>query len=348
MKVRDIKVFPALITYALQNIPERFDSSTGVRIKYDGQQGYRYHPTRSWGMWRVGEKILEVGVQHRGAPDFCGGLVMNSARVNVWSRNSRWDPNIGMSGYLYCSEPTNNKPRYWGMLDDAGLVDLKEVYPDVDWKEADLTGLGFLILAQHMVSVCYESGARGVIATDRVDGETETLITTMGARQYQPLPLFSMGVMCPWSLPDAVMKNDPEQGKNVQIWENHLRQMKDGRIPLILKDGEWEQSIGFEITSTPEFLNKNSGSQVVMYTAVADRWQRFFHEEYIECQHCSVSYGSDAYYDEHEGRYYCDECGNYSDFDDSVSKITITEGLLPPIGNEHFLRAAPAYYWRNG
>jgi hypothetical protein len=194
------------------------------------------------------------------------------------------------------------------------VPDLATMYPKIDWEELgdrELVKLGHRIIAQSIVGLNYDHMRRGLQGTDRCGSRTALQFEALALDYYAIAPLY---------LDEIPLTQD-----------DHDKWMTWGRTCY------YTEKTGYDLYNSAAYYNPNSGATVQLCNAI-------LRSTIEDPDYCDME--EEGYYDEN------DEWVEFREIPVSTheyNRVDVNFGeMFDYLSNWHYLRLAPAYYWRNG
>jgi hypothetical protein len=261
-----------------------------------------------------GLHTAEFMVVTEAMPDFCGGLLIYSPRVEVHTKGA-WGEKFACPGN-YSEEKTEFSVNWPDFDRETMAIDLAAFTGQTEWDEMSVREYGEKCIAAKIAGVMYAQGKRGFVASDSTSGRLTRMCETMvGLESFITTNAYDTEV--------GFIKNE------------------DGRIKPQRRIHNCVE-VSMDVDFGEEWYNSNSGSNVHWVTGnmhllpVAG-------ETVVTCCSCGSEYDiSDSLYHSE-----CPECGY--DENQTIVPVEVDYGdFMDVISSQEYRQRAKRFYWRNG
>ena len=272
--------------------------------------------TRHWAMvwWKDSQDkyvTAEFCVITESMPDFCGGMIVYSPRIDIYVQNE-W-------GNSFCSmgaqaDESVEIPTGWRSFKEEYAIDLVALTGQEEWTHNQVRAYGMECIAAKVAGEMHSQGKRGFMAADRCHGTMTELAETMrDMGEFVTIPAYNFQVT---KIVDDV---------------NKMNTAPVGR-PRGIK-------VRMHTHIHEDWYNTNSGSQVHWLTgnlSIVNSGRR----GWIDCYDCGEEYDG-ADHDE------CPCCGYMEDNVEEVS-LQYPDKVVEVVSSPAYRVRARRYFWRNG
>lgn len=270
------------------------------------------HPTQG------GKMTAEICVITEGMPDFCGGMMVYSPRVDIHKCTGSWSSNFCLRSEH--GIPEDELSYEWENFDpETDALDLVALTGKKDWTIEEVTSYGFRSIAGAVAAQAASYCKRGIIGADRIGGRMTTLWEVMSTMNtIAAYPSYRLNV--------GEIKADITSMRDKSTWADTCAL----QCPSIRYDKEW--------------FNVNSGNKC--HWLIANISPSLYPQEEgdgseFECGEC-------GHYNEYRGE--CEECGHIDE--GCQREHTFPRGdndnNVKVLGSVKYRLRARRHFWRNG
>ena len=127
-----------------------------------------------------GRQTAEFMVVTETMPDFCGGIMVYSPRVETYQEKGGWQSSFCAPGCTFVDEDGSQTLKTeWSDFDKSMALDLAAFTGKTDWNEESVREYGLKCIAAAIGGLMQGSGRRGFMGVDRTDGRLTQLVLTM-------------------------------------------------------------------------------------------------------------------------------------------------------------------------
>jgi hypothetical protein len=125
-----------------------------------------------------GRRTAEICVVTEGMPDFCGGLMVYSPRVDIYHEIGAWNSNFCMTANTGLQE--DELSFQWENFDtETDAIDLAAWTGKEDWNDDEVVSFAYRSIAGCIAAQAAAYCKRGIMGADKVGGRMSTLWDVM-------------------------------------------------------------------------------------------------------------------------------------------------------------------------
>ena len=259
-----------------------------------------------------GKGTAEFCVVTEYMPDFCGGLIVYSPRVETYRERGGWKSSFCSPG----DQGDDKASCEWEDFDPTMAIDLAAFTGQEKWTEEQVMEYGWKCIAAKIGTQMYSQCRRGFMGADRDDGRLTNLVGVMNE-------MGQFAAIAPHGLDCTIANKD----------------MK----PLSIRTAGSGAVLSFSTTIQPKWMNANSGNKCHWVSGNCTPELHPVEEGsgYDDCYECGYEYDRSEN-DE------CPECGYMNEGRLIEKPYTMPPSVVEVLASPEYRRRVKRYYWRNG
>ena len=246
-------------------------------------------------------------------PDFCGGMIVNSPRVDIFEEGCGWTKHFCAPGAAPCDkwEPLTT----WKDFDESTAIDLAAFTGQEEWSTNEVEKYGYQCLIAQVCAEMLGNNKRGCVGADYVGGKMTKLFEAGVALGEITLPRLQL---------KQKITNKPSP-------------------PMVSVGRTWKAE--FVAQFGEDWYNANSGNQVHWVTGnVIPTGGR---SDTGSCWNCGTEFNirEEEYCPE------CEEYNEWEpdDFEGfAEGRYSLPDHVVKVVTNPVYVKRARRYFWRNG